>query len=190
MKTKRLILASASPRRRELLERMGIPFISCAADIDEHLTGAPAQVVMTLAERKARAALERYPGATVLGADTLVFCQGETLGKPKDETDALRMLRLLSENENEVYTGVCVIDGSTGACRVDVDCTHVRFTEIDGEAAKKYVASGEPMDKAGAYAVQGMGGMFISAIQGSPSNVVGLPMHLVRKMLTEIGWQF
>ena len=144
---------------------------------------------MALAERKARAAYALHPGETVLGADTLVFCRGETLGKPRDEADALRMLRLLSGSENKVYSGVCVIDGVSGVCNVDVDCTLVQFTTISEEAARRYIATGEPMDKAGAYAVQGMGGMFVSSVQGSPSNVIGLPMHLVRRMLLDIGWK-
>lgn len=189
MSEKHLILASASPRRRELLSLMGISYTACPVDVDEHLIGKPDQVVQTLAARKAEAAALRYPGCTVLGSDTLVSCKGETLGKPKDEADALRMLRLLSGNVNTVYTGVCVIDGLTGKKDVRLDRTEVHFAQFDDQAALRYIRSGEPMDKAGAYGAQGMGGMFVSSITGSPSNVIGLPMHLVRDMLLSIGWE-
>ncbi|MEI3428252.1 MAG: Maf family protein [Christensenellales bacterium] len=111
------------------------------------------------------------------------------MGKPQDQQDAMRMLMLLSGGENNVYTGVTVIHGKTG--RVDTRCdqTRVHFVSITPEAAQRYIDSGEPMDKAGAYGAQGMGSMFVSAIEGSPSNVIGLPIHLVRQMLMEIGWQ-
>lgn len=189
MEQKTFVLASASPRRRELLSLMGIDFTFCPVDVDERMSGDPAQVVMLLAERKAQAAYALHPGETVLGSDTLVFCKGETLGKPRDREDAVRMLRHLSGSVNEVYTGVCVINGANGEVKTEYDCARVFFTEISEEAAQRYVDSGEPMDKAGAYAVQGMGGMFVSFIEGSPSNVIGLPMHLVRQMLIEIGWK-
>ena len=183
-----LILASGSPRRRELLSLMGVDFTVCPVNVDEHMEGHPRQAVAALAERKAMAASALHPGRTVLGSDTLVYCQGEVLGKPRDEEDALRMLRLLSDHMNTVYTGVCVIDGNTGLHQLDVDETEVYFQPIDEASALRYVQSGEPMDKAGAYGVQGMGGMFVKSIHGSPSNVIGLPMHMVRDMLRAIGW--
>lgn len=186
---RRLVLASASPRRKELLSLMGIAFSVCAVDVDEHLSGSPDQVVMELARRKAHAAAALHPGETVLGADTLVHCQGETLGKPRDEEDAMRMLRMLSGCGNDVFTGVCVIDGVTGEESVRCDCSHVQFVTLSEGAMRLYVQSNEPMDKAGAYGVQGMGGMFVSSVEGSPSNVIGLPMHLVRRMLQRIGWE-
>ena len=184
-----LILASGSPRRRELLTLMGVSFEICAVDVDENLAGDPAWVVSQLALRKARAAYELNPHRTVLAADTLVHKDGQTLGKPCDEVDALRMLRWLSGGENIVYTGVCVIDGNTGKEDVRCDVSRVQFVDIDEESALRYIRSGEPMDKAGAYGVQGMGGMFVSSVEGSPSNVIGLPMHLVRDMLRNIGWK-
>ena len=189
MKENHLILASASPRRRELLSLMRISYTACAVDVDEHMDGRPDEVVQALAERKAEAAARLYPGQTVLGSDTLVSCNGETMGKPRDEADALRMLRLLSGNVNTVYTGVCVIDGRTGKKDVRLDQTEVHFVQFDDQAALRYIRSGEPMDKAGAYGAQGMGGMFVQSITGSPSNVIGLPMHLVRDMLLSIGWE-
>lgn len=184
-----LILASASPRRRELLTLMGVPFTVCAVDVDENLQGEPDWVVKQLALRKARAAYRLNPGRTVLAADTLVHKDGKTLGKPRDEQDALEMLLMLSGGVNTVYTGVCVIDGETGKEDVRCDKANVRFVEIDEASARRYIASGEPMDKAGAYGVQGMGGMFVSSVEGSPSNVIGLPMHLVREMLRKIDWE-
>ena len=119
-----LILAYGSPRRRELLSLMGITYQICPADVDEHMTGAPDEVVMALSRRKALAVAERHSGCTVLGADTLVACRGEIMGKPQDQQDAMRMLMLLSGGENNVYTGVTVIDGKTG--RVDTRCDQTR----------------------------------------------------------------
>lgn len=184
-----LILASGSPRRRELLTLMGIPFTVCAVDVDENLEGSPDEVVSMLALRKARAAYQAHPGRTVLAADTLVHRDGHTLGKPRDEADALHMLLALSGGVNTVYTGVCLIEGQTGREIVCCDKSDVHFVEIDEASARRYIATGEPMDKAGAYGVQGMGGMFVSSVEGSPSNVIGLPMHLVRRMLQEINWE-
>jgi len=184
-----LILASGSPRRRELLGLMGISFTVCSVDVDEHLQGHPESVVCELARRKARAAAAINPGKTILAADTLVHKDGQTLGKPHDEADALRMLLWLSGGENIVYTGVCVIDGESGSEIAEADVSRVRFVEISEASALRYIATGEPMDKAGAYGVQGMGGMFISSVEGSPSNVIGLPMHLVRDMLQRIHWE-
>lgn len=189
MQDKRLILASGSPRRSELLSLMGIDFSVCPVDVDEHMTGEPDKVVSALAEKKAEAAARLNPGETVVGADTLVYCDGETMGKPKDEADAFRMLKKLSGNTNTVYTGVCVIEGGTGRMQVRCDSAEVHFCVISDDSAIRYIASGEPMDKAGAYGAQGMGGMFVKSITGSPSNVIGLPMHLVREMLMEIGWK-
>lgn len=189
MDERRLVLASASPRRRELMTMMGLDFLVCPADVDEHVTGEPQKAVALLAERKAIAAAALHPHDTVLGSDTLVFCEGETLGKPRDEADALRMLQMLSDNTNTVYTGVCLIDGATGKKLIRTDSAKVHFVPLDRDSMLRYVRSGEPMDKAGAYAVQGMGGMFVSSIEGSPSTVIGLPMHLVREMLRAVGWE-
>ncbi|MBQ7455573.1 MAG: septum formation protein Maf [Clostridia bacterium] len=188
MKNPCLILASASPRRKELLSLMGLELELCPVDVDERLSGAPDAVVMQLAQHKARAAAAMCPGQPVLGADTLVACEGETLGKPKDGQDALRMLRLLSGRCNTVYTGVCVI-APDGTEDVRCEASLVRFVRIDDDSALRYIRSGEPMDKAGAYGVQGMGGMFVKSVEGSPSNVIGLPMHLVRDMLIRIGFE-
>ena len=168
---------------------MGVSFIVASADVDEHLSGKPQDVVMQLARRKALAVAQQYPDDDILAADTLVHCSGETLGKPTDQNDAERMLRMLSGNTHSVFTGVCLLNRAKG--HVDVRCaeTSVRFVELSDQEIKRYISTGEPLDKAGAYGIQGMAGMFVSEISGSSSNVIGLPMHLVREMLISAGWQ-
>ena len=181
-----LILASASPRRRELLTYTGLPFDVICADADEIKTGSPETLVMENARRKAKAVAARHPGRIVIGADTIVYQDGRVLGKPMDETDARNMLRQLSGRGHMVYTGVCVISVD-GRENVNVDASRVEFVPLSEEAIDWYIATGEPMDKAGAYAVQGRAGMFVCRIEGSYSNVIGLPMALVRKMLKAAG---
>ncbi len=181
-----LILASASPRRRELMSYTGVPFAVITAEAEEVKEAPPEALVMENARRKARAVWQGHPGAVVLGADTIVYQEGQALGKPRDEADARRMLRSLSGAWHTVYTGVCVI-GPDGKEDTRFDETRVLFAPLDDSAIDRYVASGEPMDKAGAYAVQGMAGMFVRRIEGSPSNVIGLPMALAREMLRRAG---
>ena len=176
-----LILASSSPRRQELLTQMGLPYQVFSPEVDEHQTGSPAEVVRALARRKALAAAHAHPNAAVLAADTLVHVAGELLGKPADADDAARMLQMLSGRWHEVVTGVCLaVDGVTDTQHAT---TRVLFTEMTEDEIRFYCDSGEPMGKAGAYAIQGLGGMFISEIHGSYTNVVGLPTALVRQML-------
>jgi septum formation protein len=184
--TDALILSSASPRRRELMGMTGLPFEVITADAEELKTGAPQALVMENARRKARAVADKHPGRMVLGADTVVYLQGQVLGKPKDSEDAKRMLRMLSGQWHQVFTGVCVISAQG---REDTRCdeTRVLFSRLSEEDITRYVLSKEPADKAGAYAVQGMGGMYVERIEGSYSNVIGLPMHLVRRMLRDAG---
>ncbi len=177
-----IVLASGSPRRFELLSLSGLPFEVFAPEVDERETGAPQDVVQKLAIKKARAVRGTHPGRAVLAADTLVYARGEVLGKPRDAEDALRMLRLLENGWHEVFTGVCLID-QMGEEQVGVEGTRVHFTAMPADEMERYVASGEPFDKAGAYAIQGRAGMYISSIEGSYSNVVGLPMHLVKAFL-------
>ena len=182
----RLILASSSPRRRELLASMGLSFEVVAAQVDERLAGAPGEAVRRLAGLKAREVARQYPGDFVLGADTLVAVDGFPLGKPQDLEDAARMLRLLSGRWHEVHTGVCLI--AAGRERLGLETTRVRFEALGEEDIRRYCASGEPLGKAGAYAIQGMAGMFIPEIRGSYSNVVGLPTALVRALLMDSGY--
>jgi septum formation protein len=145
----------------------------------------PESYVRRLAEAKARAASATDPDAVVLGADTIVVLDGRILGKPRDVSDARDMLRALSGREHQVLTGVAVLDD--GVVKVDVDTTCVRFAPLGEEDIEWYLASGEPMDKAGAYAIQGLASRFVEGIDGSYSNVVGLPVALVWRMLCEEG---
>ena len=181
-----LILASASPRRRELLALTGLPFTVDAPDVDESCTLPPREAVMELSRRKAQAAAALHPGCVILAADTLVSVDETALGKPRDEADAFRMLRALSGRWHQVYTGVTVVDAN-GKVHSAVDGTDVRFEEMSDEAIRRYISTGEPMDKAGAYAVQGIAGLWISELRGSHTNVIGLPMALVRRMLEGCG---
>ena len=180
-----LILASQSPRRREILERAGIPFTVRVADVDESLrAGEAAQsYVRRLATQKA-VAVSRA-GEVVLGADTTVVAGGEILGKPVDEADAERMLLLLSGKTHEVITGICLKVG--GQLYIDAETTLVRFVEMSGAEIQAYVKTGEPMDKAGAYAIQGGASRYIDRIEGCYWNVVGLPVAKVFGQLRRQG---
>jgi len=178
-----LILASGSPRRRELLARMGYSFETCATDVDEHVNGHARDIVGTLAARKAEAAAAQYSRGVVIASDTLVSIDGAPLGKPVDAADAFRMLRSLSGREHEVFTGVCVIDAATGRRESRVVRTGVRFRALEDEEIRAYIATGEPMDKAGAYAIQGGAGPFVTTLDGSFENVVGFPVDDVRELL-------
>ncbi len=181
-----LILASASPRRRELMSLTGLSFVIDAPDVDESCDLIPALAVKELSRRKALAAAALHPGQVILAADTLVSVDDKALGKPKDAQDAFRMLRSLSGRWHQVYTGVTVI-GADGAIQCESDVTDVHFEEMDDETIRRYIATGEPMDKAGAYAVQGIAGLYIDQLRGSHSNVIGLPMTLTRRMLQNAG---
>ena len=176
-----VVLASGSPRRAELLRAAGIEFEVIVADIDErvHPGEAPAAYVARLAAEKARAVAGQAAGRPVLAADTAVVVDHDILGKPIDAADARRMLRRLSGRAHQVMTGVCV-DGVTR-----VETTTVEFASLSDAEIDWYVASGEPMDKAGAYAIQGLASRFVTRIAGSYSNVVGLPIAPVYAILTE-----
>jgi len=178
-----LILASNSPRRGELLTAAGIPFEAVSVEVDESFLKLepPGDHVRRLAAAKAQAVFANHPNAIVLGADTIVLIGGEMMGKPRDNDDAIRMLRLLSGREHEVLTGLAIV--SREQTVVEVARTRVWFNPMTEEEIADYVASGEPADKAGAYAIQGIGSRFIDRIQGSYSNVVGLPVALVYRLL-------
>ncbi len=180
-----LVLASASPRRQELLRCAGIPFVVQPADIvEEPLPDESAKnCAERLAREKALAVARLRPLDVVLGADTVVVVERQILGKPTDGEDAARMLRLLSGRVHEVSTGVCLVVG--GQVLVGSETTSVTMSEISEKEIADYVGSGEPMDKAGAYAIQGMASRWIPRIEGDYSNVVGLPVALVWRMLRE-----
>ncbi|MXR69275.1 septum formation inhibitor Maf [Shewanella sp. JBTF-M18] len=188
-----LVLASSSPRRRELLAQVGLGqpgfgFEALAADIDEsHRTGESAEeFVVRLAIEKACAGLTLWgqADAVVLGSDTIVVLDGEILGKPKDELDARRMLSALSGKRHSVMTAVAVTDGERTLSRL-VE-TKVQFCGLTEQDILAYIGTGEPMDKAGAYGIQGLGGCFVEAIDGSYSAVVGLPLVETRALLSEM----
>jgi septum formation protein len=188
-----LILASQSPRRAELLRNAGIDFEMRPADVDESMRAGeePLAYVQRLAREKALAVLGTAPeGAVVLGADTTVVLDGESLGKPSDAEDARRMLGRLSGRGHQVTTGVCVaIRGSDGRTVVEVEAevTEVQFGAMSAEEIGDYVRSGEAMDKAGAYAIQGRASRWVLGIRGCYFNVVGLPVARVCRMLARVG---
>ena len=201
---KRFILASASPRRRELLDQMGAVFEIIPAEGEEHITKeSPAEAVMELALQKAQEVAARVgdqadtaPAAggaasqlLVLGADTVVVFDGKILGKPADERDAMRMLSMLNGSTHSVYTGVSVILVKNGVskCHSFYEETRVTMHPMSREEIEAYVATGEPMDKAGAYGIQGKCAIYIAGIQGDYNNVVGLPIARIYQELKRLG---
>ena len=178
-----LILASASPRRQELLRNADIEFVVHPTDIPEvpRSGEAPRDCAERLAFEKAAALAPQYPGRFILGADTIVVVSGEMLGKPADRADAERMLRLLSGRSHAVITGVCLI--GPGIKDVSSEITMVEFSELNHQEVAFYASTGEPMDKAGGYAIQGIASRWIRRIEGDYSNVVGLPVALVYRLL-------
>lgn len=182
-----IILASQSPRRRELLGQMGLKGFKVASpdvdeDIDENLH--PSLVVEELSLRKAKAVAAHADGEDlIIAADTVVALEGTVLGKPADEGDAFSILSALSGNRHYVYTGVTVIRGGKVVTQHEV--TTVTFRDIDPQEIDNYIATGEPMDKAGAYGIQGLGALFISGIDGDYFNVMGLPIYRLGRILAE-----
>ena len=192
------MLASASPRRQELLRNAGIPFVVQPTDIPEvpRPGEAPRAFAERMAREKALTVFRQRPDDFVLGADTIVIVDAEILGKPRDAADAARMLRLLSGRRHQVTTGVCLVGPQprtenrqleTGFEDVRSETTIVTVEVLSDDDIRSYISTGEPMDKAGAYAIQGRASRWISHIEGDYFNVVGLPVSLVYKMLRERG---
>lgn len=189
-----LVLASASPRRGMLLTQGGLSFVRVEADVPENLPLGthPKEAVKLLAMRKAQAGLNNWlasggkPQDVILGADTVVVLDGQILGKPENEEDALQMLTALGGRTHEVYTGVALLNG-VGQGECEAVCTKVTFRTLNPEEILDYIRTGEPMDKAGAYGIQGLGGNFVAHYEGSLSNVIGLPMEYISKRLSVWG---
>lgn len=179
----KLILASGSPRRRELLSLYTKDFSVCASDFDETSiqAAAPAALVEQLARGKCLAAARRHPGYVVLGCDTVVDVEGEVFGKPKDEADARRMLAALSGRTHAVHTGVCVSDGVRTESFADT--CKVRFFPLSQREIDAYVATAEPYDKAGAYAIQGRAALWLDALEGDYYTIMGLPVSRTARLL-------
>ncbi len=188
----KLILASGSQRRRELMQMCGYEFDIVVSDADENIAESnPRELVMKLAEIKARAVSEKITrqnaeeNFAVVGSDTVVAFEGEIIGKPTDKKDAAEILRKLSGKTHTVYTGVAVL--TEGNVQLDCSTTDVTFATLSDDEIKKYIESGEPMDKAGAYGIQGPFGMFVEKINGNYFTVIGMPLPILYSMLKKIG---
>lgn len=182
----RIVLASASPRRAQILGALGVSFRVVVSRADEGLR--PGEDAAATAERLARdkaQSVARSETLPVLAADTVVVCEGRVLGKPESPVEAYEMLRLLSGRTHEVVTGVCLVAG--GVARSGIERTGVTFAPMTEDDVAWYVATGEPLDKAGGYHVDGRGAFFVTAVFGSPSNVAGLPVRLVLRLAREAG---
>lgn len=183
-----VILASASPRREELLGLIFKEFWVMPSDFDESKVPQdmpPNELVMYSSLMKARDVADKNPKSLVIGADTVVVVDNTVLGKPRDRADAARMLKLLSGKTHQVYTGISAI--FSGEEHSAFECTDVTFSNLEDEVISRYVSSGEPMDKAGAYAIQGRGAVLIESICGCYFNVVGLPIHRLSTILNKLG---
>jgi len=183
----RILLASRSPRRQELLSRVGLKFDVVPADIDESSGFSdPSEIVCDLSLRKASfVAGKAKSDDIVISADTLVALEGQCLGKPEDAADAARMLRMLSGKSHEVYTGMTVMQNGRADTRFEM--TRVRFKALSDGEIEGYLSTGEPMDKAGAYGIQGYGAFFVEGIEGDYLNVMGLPLKTLYEMLKKFG---
>lgn len=184
---KRIILASASPRRKELMAQAGFVFDIFVSTKEEKICSrSPEDTVKQLSEQKALDVSEQFEeDCIVIGADTVVACDQEILGKPADEEDAFRMLRILQGRTHQVYTGVTIVEGPAGkrTVTVFVQKTDVTMYPMTDASIRKYIATGEPMDKAGAYGIQGRAAVFVESVQGDYNNVVGLPVAAIWQYL-------
>ena len=191
---KKIILASASPRRRELLANVGVIFQVCPGNSEERITKEiPEEIVEELSLQKAMAVASKFDmedGTIILGADTIVSFDGKILGKPRNEEEAVNTLMMLQGNTHQVYTGVTVMEqreNLSWKTLTFAECTDVSFYPVSEEEIRAYVATGEPMDKAGAYGIQGRGALFVAHLDGDYFNVMGLPLCRLGQLLNELG---
>lgn len=182
----KIILASGSPRRKEMLERFNLDPVIIKSNIVEKIDigQEPIQIAMSLAFEKAHQVSNSFRDDIVIGADTIVVSEGVILGKPKDEEDAFKMLKSLSSKTHEVITGICIIDQSNDLKFVDYESTKVKFKPISDRLIRSYLYTGEYKDKAGSYAIQGKGAVLVEKINGCYSNVVGLPLSKLDYLLS------
>jgi septum formation protein len=186
----KLVLASASPRREEILEQLNLKFTIVPSKIDEdNFTNSdPVELVKILAEEKAKSVSNLVEDAIIIAADTVVVHDDQILGKPAGRLEAKKMLKKLSSDQHQVITGVAVLNSSSGERYVDYNITKVKMTALSQEEINNYVETGEPLDKAGSYAIQGFGGLFIEEIKGSYYSVMGLPIHQLAKLLNKFNY--
>ncbi len=184
---KKIILASASPRRKEILSNLGLSFEVICSETEEKVDGElpPHLIVQELAMLKGADVASKTKDGIVISADTIVYFDKRILGKPENELGAKKMLEMLSGNVHEVYTGICVTDGANGKSISDFEVTKVKFRTMTEEEIDRYIATGEPMDKAGSYGIQGKGCLFVEKIDGDYLNVVGLPAVKLAAILRE-----
>ena len=184
---RQLILASASPRRSEILRGLGLGFEIEPADIDESRLRDEAAEIYVERVARSKADNRRRPGTLTIAADTIVVIDDSVLGKPESPEDAKRMLARLAGREHEVLTAVAVLDADSGALRSAVERSKVRIAAMSLSEINWYVATGEPLDKAGAYAIQGLGSLFVESVEGNYTNIVGLPVPTLYRLVAELG---
>jgi len=185
---RKLILASRSPRRAEILKKAKVEFgIKIPPNLKEESPSSdPVEHVLSLSKRKATSVSHQVGKAIILGADTIVVLDGEIMGKPQNKEEAFFILKKLSERMHRVYTGITLVNKYNGKMVSDYDLTEVKFNQLDDEKIRSYIDTGEPMDKAGAYGIQGMGGFLVESIWGNLDNVIGLPTEKLKEMLIQI----
>lgn len=186
---KRIILASTSPRRKELATAMGLDFEIIPSNYEEDMTLKlkPAELVKTLAYGKAKEVASRFKEGIIIGADTIVVFNNKKIGKPKNEKDAFNMLKSFSGKWQEIYTGICLIDCKSKRIIKDYEMGRVKFRKMNSNEIKRYIATREPMDKAGAYAIQELGSIFIEKTEGDFFGIVGLPVYKLYNNLRKLG---
>lgn len=184
-----IVLASGSPRRAELLKQIKLPFTICVSELNENDVGKgePQEWVQRLALAKANHVAATLEKGLVIGADTIVVLDNKVLGKPRNAQEAIKMLEFLSGRTHQVMTGIALVDASSGKELTATEITHVKFRELTKSEIEAYVIDGEPMDKAGAYGIQGLGAIFVEGISGCYSNVVGLPLSRLVQCLKHFG---